>query len=132
MKRGLALLAPLLLAAAPAPITPAELSATVKEIASEPYQGRAPGTPGETKTIAYLIGRLQALGLSPGGPAGAWTQAVPMIYEARRLDRRHDAVAGRGQGHRPRHDARCKPRDDRGRVDGVRRLRRLRPGTRLG
>ncbi|MDB5736539.1 MAG: peptidase [Sphingomonas bacterium] len=81
MKRGLALLAPLLLAAAPAPITPAELSATVKEIASEPYQGRAPGTPGETKTIAYLIGRLQALGLSPGGPAGAWTQAVPMIHD---------------------------------------------------
>jgi hypothetical protein len=35
----------LVAAAAPGPVTPAELSATVKEIASDAYQGRAPGTP---------------------------------------------------------------------------------------
>jgi len=74
-------LAPLLIAAAPAPVTPAELSATVKEIASEPYQGRAPGTPGETRTIAYLIARLKALGLQPAAPGGQWTQTVPMIHD---------------------------------------------------
>jgi Zn-dependent M28 family amino/carboxypeptidase len=72
---------PLLLAAAPAPVTPAELSATVKEISSPAYQGRAPGTPGETKTIAYLVGRFKALGLQPAGPGGQWTQTVPMIHD---------------------------------------------------
>ncbi|WBO22548.1 M28 family metallopeptidase [Sphingomonas abietis] len=76
-----ALALPLLVAAAPAPVTPAELSATVQEIASDPYQGRAPGTPGEAKTIAYLVGRLKALGLKPAGPGGQWTQAVPMIHD---------------------------------------------------
>jgi Zn-dependent M28 family amino/carboxypeptidase len=74
-------LAPLLVAAAPAPVTPAELSATVREIASEPYQGRAPGTPGEAKTIAYLVARLKALGLQPAAPGGQWTQTVPMIHD---------------------------------------------------
>ena len=72
---------PFLVAAAPAPVTPAELSATVKDIASEPYQGRAPGTPGEARTIAYLVGRLKALGLRPAGPGGQWTQMVPMIHD---------------------------------------------------
>jgi Zn-dependent M28 family amino/carboxypeptidase len=74
-------LAPLLVAAAPAPVTPAELSATVKEIASELYQGRAPGTPGEARTIAYLVARLKALGLQPAAPGGQWTQTVPMIHD---------------------------------------------------
>jgi Zn-dependent M28 family amino/carboxypeptidase len=70
----------LVAAAAPGPVTPAELSATVKEIASDAYQGRAPGTPGETKTVAYLVQRFKALGLKPGGPDGQWTQTVPMIH----------------------------------------------------
>ena len=86
MRRLLAL-APLLLVAAaptsresPAPITPAELSDTVKVIASDAFGGRAPGTAGERKTIDYLVGRLKALGLQPAGPAGRWTQTVPMIH----------------------------------------------------
>jgi Zn-dependent M28 family amino/carboxypeptidase len=77
---ALAALATIAARPAPAPIAPAELSATVKEIASEPYQGRSPGTPGEAKTVAYLIARLKALGLAPAGPGGQWTQAVPLIH----------------------------------------------------
>jgi Zn-dependent M28 family amino/carboxypeptidase len=66
--------------AAPAnPIKPAELSATVKVLASDAFQGRAPGTPGEAKTVAYLIERFKKLGLKPGGPGGAWTQSVPLV-----------------------------------------------------
>ena len=65
--------------AAPNPIKPAEMSATVKVLASDAFQGRAPGTPGEAKTVAYLIKRFKALGLKPGGPGGAWTQAVPLV-----------------------------------------------------
>jgi Zn-dependent M28 family amino/carboxypeptidase len=80
MKRALLALAPLLVAAAPAPVTPAELSATVKVLASDAFGGRAPGTPGEAKTVAYLVDRLKALGLQPAGPDGGWTQAVPMIH----------------------------------------------------
>ena len=63
----------------PSPISPAELSATVKVLASDDFQGRAPGTPGEAKTVAYLIARFKALGLQPGGEAGSWTQPVPLV-----------------------------------------------------
>ncbi|THD75332.1 MAG: M20/M25/M40 family metallo-hydrolase [Phenylobacterium sp.] len=61
------------------PISPRRMSAVVKEIASDAYQGRAPGTPGEAKTVAYLIARFKALGLEPGGEHGGWTQAVPLM-----------------------------------------------------
>jgi len=73
-----------LCAAAPAPAPvhtdPARMSAIVKTLASDAFQGRAPGTPGETKTIAWLIARFKALGLEPGGPQGQWTQPVPLVH----------------------------------------------------
>jgi Zn-dependent M28 family amino/carboxypeptidase len=61
------------------PISAARMSDIVREIASDAYQGRAPGTPGETRTIAYLTARLKALGLEPGGEHGGWTQDVPLV-----------------------------------------------------
>ncbi|MBJ6122335.1 M28 family peptidase [Sphingomonas mollis] len=72
---------PLLLgAAAPAdPISPERLSADVKVLASDDFGGRAPGTPGEVKTIDWLIAQFKAAGLQPGGRAGSWTQDVPLI-----------------------------------------------------
>lgn len=57
-----------------------ELSETVKVLASDEFGGRAPGTPGEEKTVAYLIKRFAALGLEPGGDNGGWTQSVPLIH----------------------------------------------------
>ncbi len=76
-----ALAGPPALAQSPSgPIDPAELSATAKMLASDPFEGRAPGTPGEARTIDYLIGRFKALGLEPGGEAGGWTQAVPLVH----------------------------------------------------
>jgi Zn-dependent M28 family amino/carboxypeptidase len=74
-----ALATPALAAAGSGPIDPARMSATVKELASDPFQGRAPGTQGETVTIDYLVGRLKALGLEPAGPDGSWTQPVPLV-----------------------------------------------------
>jgi Zn-dependent M28 family amino/carboxypeptidase len=62
------------------PIDPARLSATVEDLSSDPFQGRAPGTPGEAVTVDYLIGRLKALGLEPGGENGGWTQPVPLVH----------------------------------------------------
>jgi Zn-dependent M28 family amino/carboxypeptidase len=60
------------------PISAQRMNAIVKEIASDAYQGRSPGTPGEAKTVAYLIKKFQAMGLEPGGEKGGWTQAVPL------------------------------------------------------
>ncbi len=55
------------------------LSAIVKVLASDEFEGRAPGTPGGIKTVQFLIEQFTELGLEPGGRDGAWTQAVPMI-----------------------------------------------------
>jgi len=60
-------------------ISPKRLSDDVKTLASDDFEGRAPGTKGEARTIDWLIGRLKAIGLKPGGPDGAWTQAVPLV-----------------------------------------------------
>ena len=53
---------------------------TVKVLASDAFEGRAPGGPGEAKTIDYLTSRFVALGLEPGGKDGRWTQAVPLNH----------------------------------------------------
>jgi Zn-dependent M28 family amino/carboxypeptidase len=61
------------------PIDPARMVETVKALESDPFQGRAPGTPGESVTVDYLIARFKALGLQPGGVDGGWTQPVPLV-----------------------------------------------------
>ena len=50
----------------------------VKTLSSDEFEGRAPGTAGEDKTVAYLIERFKAAGLQPGNK-GSWTQDVPSI-----------------------------------------------------
>ena len=62
-----------------APMSPEALSAITRELSSDAFEGRAPGTNGERRTVAYLIERLQAAGVEPAGDAGGWTQAVPLI-----------------------------------------------------
>jgi Zn-dependent M28 family amino/carboxypeptidase len=61
------------------PIDPERLSQTVKVLASDEFEGRAPGTPGETKTVEWLAKRFHDLGLEPAGERGSWTQAVPLV-----------------------------------------------------
>ena len=73
--------APLLPAAAQAQaIAPDRLESSVRTLASDLFQGRAPGTIGEERTIGYLVGRFEALGLEPGGPDGQWVQTVPLLH----------------------------------------------------
>jgi Zn-dependent M28 family amino/carboxypeptidase len=60
-------------------ITAADLSAHVKVLASDEFEGRKPGTPGEVKTIAYLEQQLKRLGIAPGMPDGSYRQTVPML-----------------------------------------------------
>jgi len=56
------------------------LSETVRVLASDEFEGRAPGTAGERKTVAYLIDQFKTLGQQPAGENGSWTQAVPLIH----------------------------------------------------
>ncbi len=60
----------------------ARISADVKALASDAYEGRSPATAGEEKTIAYLSKQFAAAGLQPGGDLQdgkrLWTQAVPL------------------------------------------------------
>lgn len=63
----------------PNPISPARLSADVRVLASEEFQGRAPGTAGERVTIDWLITQLRIIGLEPAGTDGGWTQTVPLV-----------------------------------------------------
>ena len=87
-------LLPLLLlavAAAPAARRPASppptiavetLRAVTQTLSSDAFEGRAPTTAAEDKTVAYLVERFRAAGLKPGnpkGPGGGWTQDVPMV-----------------------------------------------------
>lgn len=54
----------------------------VKALASDTFEGRAPGTMGEQRTIEYLVRRMRESGLEPGGPDGQWLQAVPLLHTA--------------------------------------------------
>ena len=63
----------------PAPAISVDTLKTVdKELSSDAYEGRAPTTPAEEKTVAYIIRQMQAAGLKPGNK-GSWTQDVPMV-----------------------------------------------------
>ncbi|KTE21761.1 peptidase M28 [Sphingopyxis sp. H050] len=56
----------------------ATLQDVTKELSSDAYEGRAPGTPGEEKTVAYIIKKYEEAGLKPGNN-GKWTQDVPLV-----------------------------------------------------
>lgn len=77
---ALILATPALAQTAPSPIDPKQIESSVRTLASDLFEGRAPGTAGEDRTIGYLIARFQALGLEPGGPDGQWTQPVPLLH----------------------------------------------------
>ena len=54
------------------------LKSVTQELSSDAYEGRAPTTSGEQKTVDYLVKRFAAAGLKPGNK-GQWTQDVPMV-----------------------------------------------------
>ena len=71
------------LMAAPPKFDGARISADVKELSSDAYEGRSPATAGEDKTIAFLSRQFAAAGMQPGGDLKdgqrLWTQAVPLL-----------------------------------------------------
>jgi Zn-dependent M28 family amino/carboxypeptidase len=71
------------LAAQTAKFDPQRLSQHVQTLGSDAFEGRAPATPGEIKTVAYITDQFAKAGLQPGGDLKngkrAWTQAVPLL-----------------------------------------------------
>lgn len=59
-------------------VSPDRLAAHVQTLGDPAFAGRAPGGPGEQKTIDYLVGQFRALGLQPAGDNGGWTQEVSL------------------------------------------------------
>jgi Zn-dependent M28 family amino/carboxypeptidase len=61
----------------------ARLSQHVQTLGSDAYEGRAPATRAEQKTVDYLIAQFKAAGLQPGGAVvngkRGWTQPVPLL-----------------------------------------------------
>ncbi len=55
------------------------LLAATETLASDAFEGRAPGSEGETRTLAFLMEQFSALGLAPGNPDGTWVQDVPLV-----------------------------------------------------
>jgi len=78
------------------------LSAEVKTLSSDAFEGRAPATEGEKKTVAYVVEQMKAAGLEPGGEIKdgkrSWTQAVPLARaEIAGTPKFRVTVAGREQ-----------------------------------
>ena len=58
----------------------------IKVLASDEFEGRGPGTPGEEKTIAYLTDQFQKMGLKPGNPDGTFSRRVPLVgFQAKQV-----------------------------------------------
>ncbi len=71
-------------APAPAPahtfaggINAADFGELVKHLASDEFEGRAPGSNGEELTVNYIRDQMQRIGLQPGN-GDSWFQEVPM------------------------------------------------------
>ncbi len=54
------------------------LMADIKTLSADEFEGRAPGTAGEEKTIAWLEKQFREIGLQPGNPNGTYLQNVPL------------------------------------------------------
>ena len=65
-------------AVAPGDISENTLRDITRELSSDAFEGRMPGTIGEEKTVALLIDRFRKAGLQPGNN-GSWTQNVPLV-----------------------------------------------------
>src|SRR6184192_482241 len=59
-------------------ITPDGLLAHIKVLASDEFEGRAPGTKGEELSVKYIADQFKKIGLKPGNPDGTYTQEVPL------------------------------------------------------
>jgi Zn-dependent M28 family amino/carboxypeptidase len=62
----------------PAPDMDAVLTHT-KQLSSDEFGGRGPGTRGESLTVAYLVDQFRKMGITPGAADGTYIQKVPLV-----------------------------------------------------
>ncbi len=74
----LAPLAALLALPAAAQVSQETMRRGVETLSSDAFEGRAPGTAGETKTLDFLVKEFTRVGAKPGNN-GSWFQTVPMV-----------------------------------------------------
>src|SRR5204863_1060674 len=60
-------------------ITPDGLLAHIKILASDEFEGRAPGTKAEELSVKYISDQFKQIGLKPGNPDGSYVQEVPLV-----------------------------------------------------
>ena len=56
-----------------------DLRTLVTTLASDEFEGRAPGSAGEEKTVEYIKAQYERIGLKPGGDNDSYFQTVPMV-----------------------------------------------------
>ena len=62
-----------------AAIDTATIMAHVRALADDSMLGRAPGSLGEDRAVAYIENQFKALGLAPGNTDGSYIQNVPLV-----------------------------------------------------
>jgi Zn-dependent M28 family amino/carboxypeptidase len=72
-----------------------DFAAHVERLASDEFEGRAPGSRGERLTVEYLTAHYQRIGLKPA-VEGSYLQSVPMV-EITRTDEQPLVLAGEGE-----------------------------------
>ena len=65
--------------AALAGVSGEEILRHIRVLASDEFEGRAPGSRGEELTVKYITEQFQKLGLKPGNPDGTYVQSVPLV-----------------------------------------------------
>ena len=82
-------------------ITPQALLKHIRVLASDDFEGRAPATSGEQKTVDYLVSACRAMKLSPGNPDGTYPPVPPGPIARRTCRTRTPGISG---------NQRCRPR----------------------
>lgn len=60
-------------------ITEADFRVLTRTLASDAFEGRAPGSPGGAMTVEYIAAQYERIGLQPAGDNNSWYQTVPMV-----------------------------------------------------
>jgi Zn-dependent M28 family amino/carboxypeptidase len=77
-----------------ASFTPQDLAAKIQILAADSFEGRAPSSPGEEKTVNFLRSEFERMGLKPGN-GESFFQEVPLVSITANRDMRL-LIGGRG------------------------------------
>ncbi len=59
-------------------ISAADMLKHITALASDEFEGRAPGSKGEELSVKYITDQFKSIGLKPGNPDGSYVQEVPL------------------------------------------------------